>query len=274
MLGIGVVTHRRPAALATLLDALRRATHGDHRIVVADDGSGDETLDVCRQADVPFVTGANRGVAWNKNRALHWLLGRGCDRFILLEDDTGVTEDGWNRSWIEAIDRWHHVNWMGASHIPFVTEGMFYGGHGTPEEPYVCEYLHGLCMAFSLRSLAEVGFYDTRFRGYGFEHLDLTIRNRRAGFGVREIERPEGAISSFVMIPGGLTILDMPSGADLTAVERNRAVFHTLQDAPIHRLPWQDDAERHLLESETGTTLVLPGLVPPGHGTEAVRRPG
>lgn len=269
MLGIGVITYRRPAALAVLLDALRRATHGEYALVVADDGSGDETLDVCRQAGAPYVTGVNRGVAWNKNRALHWLLGRGCTRFILLEDDTGITEDGWNRSWIEAIDLWHHINWMGASHIRFVTEGMFLGGGGTPDDPYVCEYLHGLCMAFSLRSLAEVGFYDTRFHGYGFEHLDLTLRNRRAGFGVREIEQPEGRISSFVMIPGGLTILDMQSGADPIAVERNRAVFHTLREAPIYRLPWQGDTERRLLESETGVILALPG-----QGTDAMQESG
>lgn len=255
MLGIGVITYRRPAALAELLESVGRLTAGEHRLVVADDGSGDETASVCDRAGVARVAGVNRGVAWNKNRALLWLLAQGCDRFVLLEDDAVVVETAWDRHWIEAIDRWHHINWLAATHIPMVTEGMFLGGGGTAQDPYVCEYLHGLCMAFSLRSLAEVGFYDSRFRGYGFEHLDLTIRNRRAGFGVREIQRDTGPMSSFVMMPGGLALRYMDSNADMGAVERNRAIFQDLKEAPIYRSPWQDDEERASFEEELGIAL-------------------
>lgn len=258
MLGIGVVTHRRPQALSVLLEALKRLTVGKHELVVADDGSGDETLAVCSSAMVPVVTGPNRGVAWNKNRALAWLTNRGCTRFVLLEDDTGVTAPAWNMAWSAAVDRWHHVNWLGPAHIPMIPEGMFLGGSGTAEDPYVCEFLYGQCMAFSLRSLARVGFFDTRFRGYGFEHLDLTLRNRRAGLGVRTVDTANGAIESFAAISGGLTIRAMESGADLEAVERNRAVFHALQQEPIYRAPWQDIAERNALEAEVGGPINLP----------------
>jgi GT2 family glycosyltransferase len=257
MLGIGVITYRRPHALAALLDKLKQSTTGDFKLVVADDGSGDETLAVCQAAGVPVVTGVNRGVAWNKNRALYWLYGQGCTHFVILEDDMAVTDDGWNQSWISAIDRWDHINWLAQSHIPFVTAGMFLGGSGSPDDPYVCEHLYGVCMGFSRRSLARVGFYDTRFIKYGFEHIDLTLRNRRAGLGVRDIATKDGTVLSFVMIPGGLTILDMVSGADMTAVERNRVIFQAIQGEPVYRAPWHDQEERALIEAETGCRMDL-----------------
>ncbi len=69
-IGIGIVTYNRKNVLAETLGRVRAHTKLQSTLVVADDGSDDGTLDFVRSQGITVVTGRNRGVAWNKNRAL------------------------------------------------------------------------------------------------------------------------------------------------------------------------------------------------------------
>ena len=92
-IGIGVVTYNRRDIVLDTIEAIRGMTgYADVALVVADDGSTDGTIEALRGKRVPVITGANMGIAWNKNRAL-FLLDRllGCEAVILLEDDTRPT---------------------------------------------------------------------------------------------------------------------------------------------------------------------------------------
>ena len=113
--GIGIVTYNRKAILSDTINQVRALTRQPNAaLVVADDGSTDGTLAMLRDKQVPVVTGVNMGIAWNKNRALFTLSHMlECETVILLEDDTMPNRSGWEAVWIQAAQRWGHVNFAG-----------------------------------------------------------------------------------------------------------------------------------------------------------------
>ena len=179
-LGIGITTYNRRGILAGTIRRVRELTrHEPVHLVVADDGSQDGTQEALRKQGIPLVTGPNRGIAWNKNRALFLLSEMlRCDVVILLEDDATPTRFGWDSEWIDAAQRWGHVNYAG----PWL-QPHFVSGAGTPADPVLCSALTAQCAAFSREALAFGGYFDPRFQGYGHEHVEHTRRLARAGYG-------------------------------------------------------------------------------------------
>src|SRR3990167_5112451 len=91
--GVGICTYNRAGRLGDLIDAVLSTTEGC-RVVVADDGSTDETPAVVATfPGVLYLRGPNKGVAWNKNRALYAL--QECSFVALLEDDLFPVRPGW-----------------------------------------------------------------------------------------------------------------------------------------------------------------------------------
>ena len=110
--GIAIITYKRADWLDKCLSAVRSNTAGPYDLIVVCDTDEDaETMAVCKKHGVEAIFAPNRGVVWNKNRALFHLMSQtDCDPIILLEDDTRPVEPGWLDLWIEAAERWHHVN--------------------------------------------------------------------------------------------------------------------------------------------------------------------
>ena len=109
-LRIEVVTFNRLPRLKGTLKAVARHTVIPYHGVVADDGSSDGTQDWLTGAGISFVTGANRGVAWNENRALFFLgVVLACDWVIILEDDCSPKVDGWELPIVAATERYGHI---------------------------------------------------------------------------------------------------------------------------------------------------------------------
>jgi Glycosyltransferases involved in cell wall biogenesis len=67
-LGIGITTYNRSRFLIKNIIKLYEMTSIDFVLIVADDGSTDETRELLEKNRVNYVTGENRGVAWNKNK--------------------------------------------------------------------------------------------------------------------------------------------------------------------------------------------------------------
>src|SRR5579871_3206051 len=127
-LGIGLITYSRLGSLKECLRSIETHTRRPYRLVIADDGSRDGTVEWASRDGYRIITGARRGCAWNKNRALYYLLTQtDCDPILLLEDDTFPSEPGWESRWVEAADRWQHVNYCPAP-----------PGSETPDEPLQC----------------------------------------------------------------------------------------------------------------------------------------
>ena len=119
------------------------------------------------------------GIAWNKNRAL-FLLGAvmQCDVVILLEDNSFPTSDGWDQEWMLAAQRWGHVNLAGEWF-----RDSFLKGAGTVDDPIISTDVSAQCSGFSRDALLYGGYFDSRFRGYGHEHVEHTSRLVRVGYG-------------------------------------------------------------------------------------------
>ena len=128
-LGIGVITFNRREIVDETIERVLARTRQPFCLVVADDGSEDGTADRLRGRGITIASGRNRGIAWNKNRALFYLLAiQLCDVAILLEDDTHPAASGWEGDWCEAAQRWGHVNIAGRWF-----QDSFIAGAGSPE---------------------------------------------------------------------------------------------------------------------------------------------
>ena len=248
-LGLAVVTYRRRDHLARLLDSLAALTVSEHELVVADDGGQDGTVELCRARGVRVVTGRNRGVAHNKNRGLYALAALGCDPLVLLEDDAHPVRHGWDLDWVQGTRRWHHLAYQ---HPRFAVHAV--AGAGTPEDPFVNPAACGVCLSISAQAFAPVGFFDSRFQGYGHEHAEWTTRIKRAGYGYREITLADGRqAKAQLYLAGGLQPLPLgvaKSHRDKQQLDANRELQLRIAHEPVLRCPWRTPAERSAFLAE------------------------
>jgi glycosyltransferase involved in cell wall biosynthesis len=250
--GIGIVTYNRKEILNDTIDRVRSFTcRPGAQLVVADDGSSDGTLAMLREKQVPVVTGVNMGIAWNKNRAL-FLLSQmlRCEIVILLEDDTGPTQAGWEDAWIEATQRWGHVNysseWM---------EEHILSGSGTPADPIRSRYITAQCSAYSRAALTYGGYFDPRFRGYGHEHVEHSRRLVRVGYGGTDERRNDEEIVTYLALKSDLTVTATPSFRNVEQEDRNFQLATRIMGAQGYRAPWGEDNELRQFRSETESAI-------------------
>ena len=240
VLGIGIITYERLGLLERLVESVAELTTSPHRLVVADDGSADGTVDWCRDRGLHVVSGENRGVAWNKNRALFALTQLGCDPLVLIEDDAYPEVPGWEGDWIVGTRSWHHL----AYHHPKAARHTV-SGAGTPEDPFVSPAASGVCLSVSAEVLERVGFFDSRFRGYGHEHAEWTTRIKRAGYGFQVITLPDGRRpKAQLYLSGGLGGGKAASFRDDEQARINRELQVQISGEPIFRRPWRNPEER------------------------------
>ena len=265
-LGIGIITYNRKNRVLATLSALLSQTTTPAVFVVADDGSTDGTPDAVRWShdDIAVVGGENRGVCWNRNRALWYLhVVSKCDVTILIEDDTWPTQPRWECDWIEAAQAWGHANLDGA----WFRDGSV-GGSGTLRDPTIGQATSGQCSAFSREALDLVGFYDTRFRGYGSGHVEHTQRMIRAGFGgsmrdpIPESHEVFQRSAALVRVPPApprvfYWLLRSPlhvddEGSYCSPENAHRAqmmLARTVRDT-AHRMPWRTDVDMTAFRKE------------------------
>jgi glycosyltransferase involved in cell wall biosynthesis len=236
-LGIGIITYNRLKALHGCVQGVQSFTRAPYRLVVADDGSTDGSVEWVRAQRLPLIAGRNRGPAWNRNRALYYLLERTvCDPILLLEDDCWPVEPGWEQSWMEAAEWWEHLN--------FALD-RFVAGSGTPEHPYRCEISGTQCTVSSRAAMQAVGYMDSRFMGYGFEDAEWTYRFER-----HLADRWGPPLHTPPCLRSGLHVVDMGTWHDAASVERQGSLFQQLQQEPIWRFPWRTVEEEQFFRHE------------------------
>ena len=250
LLGIGIVTRNRLSILQHCIAEIVRHTRVPHILMIADDGSSDGTVAWARAQGIPVVTGDRRGCAWNKNRALYFLQQyTDCDLSLLFEDDTWPITTGWDRVWVAAALRWRHVNYCYGLDSKNWPKGL-----GTADDPYQCPAFGGHCTITTRDALTEVGFLDTRFVGYGWEHVEWTHRfhlRYKADWGL-----PEGMLPC---LDFGVRATWPESFFDRKEVDHNGSVYTAIRaniTGPYYCAAWQNDGERLQLEREVAGALV------------------
>ena len=243
--GIGVTTYNRAKLLTQVVREIKRRTRTPYDLIVCDDGSSDSTVEALREAEVPFISAQNMGIAWNKNRALYYLrVIRRCDVVILLEDDTIPDRDGWEVDWILAILLFGHVNFAGSWFLDQLA-----GGWGHWFRPYLSRRFSGQCVGFSADALDIAGYMDTRFKKYGFEHIEHTVRMVRNGFG-GVLSLPDNRQLHYFLIHGGVEVLPSNSHGTPTLIASNGALNEARDSDWSIREPWRDEAEKRQMQSE------------------------
>ena len=259
--GIGVITYNRRELLKYTLDELLRYTSCACQWVVADDGSTDGSADMVRFRfpGMAVIAGNNRGVTWNRNRAMWWLHNvQRCDVSILVEDDTSPMQACWEADWIAAARLHGHVNLAGEWF-----SGGFVRGSGTVTDPIVSMGVSGQISAFSRDAIDHVGFYDGRYRGYGMGHVEHTCRMIRAGYGGEVVKGAAGEFDEWqlrkngAVLPSGLPevlfhllkspieVVDAGSSrlTDPGAEDRNIRNFAKTVHDQVYRTPWSSDGQ-------------------------------
>lgn len=239
-LGIGIITYNRLALLQRCVAAVLEHTQAPFHLVVADDGSTDGTAAWCGSVGIPVVTGPNGGCSVNKNRALGYLLTHtDCDPVLLLEDDALPSVDGWEADWVRCCLRHGHVNYATQYHL----DGHMVGGSGTPDAPWLCASLSGQCTVSSRAELMRVGYLDSRFAGYGEEHVEWTMRfSPNWPFSDRPFVTP--------LLNSGLILAASESYYDGVQRDLNLVLRDRILGESVYRDPYRAD----------GTGLVAPAM--------------
>lgn len=242
-LGIGIITYNRQLLLRGCLDQVQAFTKSPHYLVVAEDGGTDGTAEYCKQRDVTTITGTNKGVCWNKNRALYCLASIGADPILLLEDDCWPNKEAWEQSWIKAATLWHHVNYV----HPDWPANWCRGGKGTAEQPWRSWELTGQATVTSMSALNNVGYLDTQFIGYGYGHIEWTTRFCISGLINRNLTP---------CLNIGLQLQQSNTFRKPEQVIRNQHLFKKLQIKPFtYCHPWQNQVEKEQLLTEVSDAL-------------------
>ena len=245
-MGIGIITYRRPMMLKGCLARIAALTRQPYSLVVAEDGGEDSSYSLCQQLNITTVTGKNRGVSWNKNRALYTLISAGADPVLLLEDDCWPNKSGWEDDWIKSATLWQHVNYTLSQNWP---SDWCRGGRGTAEHPWLGWQLTGQATITLSDALSKVGYLNTLFKGYGYAHIEWTERFCKAGI----LQR--GLLPSLNL---GLSIQKSATFRNNNDVIRNLTLFRRLQKEPFrYQAPWQNEREEDELKREVEKAIQL-----------------
>lgn len=212
--GVGIATYNRASNLRDTLSGVISTSTPDI-IVVADDGSTDDTPDVMSDfPDMTYLRAPNGGIARNKNRLLFRLFAiERCDVVILLEDDTRPILKGWLDEWARAVIAYGSVSVGDEANMT----SLVYGG-------YTAKNTTAQVWAIHSRAWRDMGYMDPRFRGYGFEHAEYQRRAARMGYGGSF----DGTDFSFICMPSYPFVVDSNVPSTGTP-EKVAAAFETLK---------------------------------------------
>lgn len=232
---------------ACLASILERSGEIPYEVVVADDGSSDETREiehvapgvrvVRSESNHGFIDACNRGAAAARGEFL-----------VFLNNDTLVPE-GWLERFLEPFDE-ADVGLVGAKlvypdgrlqeagGILFADgSGWNYGRGDDPANPkyeFRCDvhYCSGACIAIRRELFHELGAFDTRYAPMYYEDVDLAFAVRASGR--RVVYQPACVI---VHAEGGTAGVDTGSGPKRYQV-RNQRIFvekwgETLSEQPV-----------------------------------------
>lgn len=248
------MTYNRLDALIGCVEAIEAHTSTPFHLVIADDGSQDGSAAWARESGIPVVTGRNFGCAWNKNRALWYLLNQThCDPIILLEDDCWPDEYAWESDWLMASLIHKHVNYANDEVLSTL---HLKSGNGTPTSPYSSDFVTGQCTISSRQALEQVGFLDSRFRGWGVEHAEWSMRFLKA------LGEP-AAPPRWKALNSGLRLVKAGSFVNREQASKNQALWESIREEPVQRRPWRDAADadrfRHEQRRAVWSVTLEPG---------------
>lgn len=200
LVSIVMLSWNAPAFTKKALESIYSRTREPYEVVIVDNGSGAETLEMLRAIDDPHVrvvyNSTNRGFSGGNNDGIVASRGR---YVVFLNNDVIVTE-----GWLDSLTApFRHSPGIGvtaprsnkvvghqqlADAVYQSEEGMIAFAQRrrelNEERGYFADRAIGLCLCVDRRVLDQVGGFDERFALGNFEDDDFCIRVRAAGYGI------------------------------------------------------------------------------------------
>jgi glycosyltransferase involved in cell wall biosynthesis len=260
MLGIGIITYNRSQSLKNCITKIQQYKNlNDYHIIVANDGSSDDTVEISKTLTVSVITGENKGVCWNKNRALYYFMEySNLDNFILLEDDCEPCEDNWTDYWIKSIQKWHHINYadMMVGHGDKKFKDFVIDGDGSSDNPFQSKLLTGSCTGCSRYSIEKIGYLNTLFSGYGYGHVEWTNRFLHQNIGKEQNDKER----LFRCIIGGIKNNREKTWRNSDQLSKNKYIYEKLSSCKEIKskfvFPWIEESEKKILTQEVENRYV------------------
>ena len=249
-IGIGVITYNRVDLVKNAVKKINQFTSKKYQLVVADDGSNDGTAQWCFNNSTHCISGENKGVVWNKNRALYYLnTVLKCDVTIILEDDCYPAYEGWQVDWVLSAVLWGHINF---AHKRIIKKsGTLISGDGSYLSPFIAKLVTGQCTACSAAAIKHVGYLNSRFVGYGAGHVEWT--EKFVFHGYNGLRTEVGHV--FPAINQGVVSEDAPTYKDQAQLDRNKKLKITLKKDNTFKFPWKNTAEKSIFLKEMSDVL-------------------
>lgn len=180
--GIAIVTYNRGEQLGELIEAVQKTKPKNCRVVVADDGSTDNTPSIVSGFNsVVYVRGANLGVGANKNRALFTL--QDCHFLAIIEDDLFPTDKYWFQRYEQAVQITdiHHFCRVQDKEVEETIPSFGEWMAGKNMKPVYGPSPRGDLTFISCQVLRKVGGFHPSFEGVGYAHGEWSNRVYKAG---------------------------------------------------------------------------------------------
>jgi glycosyltransferase involved in cell wall biosynthesis len=190
--GVAIIHYNRIYQIAELVERVKKTVPEGTKIIVCDDGSnigyqeGGTMSHVHNIADdvpndVMLIRGPNKGVGYNKNRAL-WAL-QDCHYICMIEDDLFPKERGWFEIYEEVakLTNNHHFCRVEDKQVEDHTVGFTEYLQTRGYTPILGSSPRGDFTFITASIIASVGGFNPRFRGIGYSHGNWQNRIAKAG---------------------------------------------------------------------------------------------
>ena len=168
--GIGIITCNRPHLLQQALKHHNNFSSTADRLFIYNDSVN------------------KKGIAYGKNKCIDTL--KDFDYIFLFDDDCYPIKDGWIEFMIEAHEasRQHHFLFMDSNHHKYVK---------TWQPNIECSIdlyddCGGVFMSLTKEAVNKVGYLDSRYKRYGYEHAGYSRRIHLSGLNSKPFMMPTG----------------------------------------------------------------------------------
>jgi GT2 family glycosyltransferase len=198
LVSIITLSWNAPQFTANALASIRAHTSEPYEVIVVDNGSGPETLEMLKTIDDPHVriiyNAANRGYAGGNNDGI--VAARG-EYLVLLNNDVIVTE-GWLDGLLWPFSKLANLGTsaprsnrvVGPQQVHDANYDDAVGMEAFARERrerlrhrgYITDRAIGLCLCVRRRVIDEIGGFDESYGVGNFEDDDFSLRVRGAGY--------------------------------------------------------------------------------------------
>lgn len=195
---------RQPQVTLECVQALRAMQNPELDILVIDNGSGDDSVEILKQYEPPLELlelPQNVGFAAGNNQGLQLAIDRGYDFALLINNDAFAGPELLERLLVQTGSDIGLLSpkifyesdperiWFAGGHRDPLTLDLLDTGRGKLDDPQSMasrdvDYLLGACLLVNLGAARVVGLLDERYFFY-FEDLDWSVRFMEAGYRLR-----------------------------------------------------------------------------------------